>query len=93
MLLNKLNETVRLKQNKYKLIVGVLYHTYLDAKKPNQYEVSKILGVSDATVHNYTKMIESELRKLELGSMNDGLGFYKVLKIRVEAYLNDRVQA
>lgn len=87
LLFSKLEESVRGRIDKNKLMLNVLYHTYFDPNKPNQYAVSKLLRVSDATIHNYRKLIESELGRLKLNNVDEGLKFQQVLREKLEKKL------
>lgn len=42
----------------------VLWHCYFDADEPSQMEIAEILGISDSSVSDYRRRVETELRKL-----------------------------
>ena len=87
-LLEDIDKSVNHKMDKYKLACRVLYYTFLDDQKLNQYEISKLLKVSDATVHNYRKQIESLLPDLGITNLSEALQFYQVLKKKLRKLLN-----
>jgi hypothetical protein len=88
LLFANLKENVRSKIDKEKLMLNVLWYTYFDAAKPNQYAISKLLRVSDATIHNYRKVIDQELRRLKLNTVEEGLKFQQVLRTRLDKTLS-----
>lgn len=42
----------------------VLWHCYFDTDTPSQLEIAEIVGISDSSVSDYRRRIESEMRKL-----------------------------
>lgn len=84
LLFNLLNSSVNNRIDKNKLILNILWHTYFNITKPNQYAISKILKVSDATVHNYRKIIEEKLKELKISNLDEALKFQQVLRTRLE---------
>ena len=42
----------------------VLWHCYFDTEEPSQLEIAEMVGISDSSVSDYRRKIETEMRKL-----------------------------
>lgn len=42
----------------------VLWHCYFDPEEPSQLEIAELVGISDSSVSDYRRKIETEMRKL-----------------------------
>jgi hypothetical protein len=81
--LDNLLETVRGKVKQYNRILGVLWHCYLSPVQSTQLEVAAVLGVSDSLVSDYRRRIETELRALSFGEVEEARRFEGALRQRV----------
>jgi hypothetical protein len=82
--LKNLHETVRGKVKQYNRILGVLWHCYLSSENATQLEVAAVLGVSDSLVSDYRRRIETELRELNFGEVEEARLFESALRARVK---------
>jgi hypothetical protein len=55
----------------------------------NQYETSKKLGISDASVSGYRKTIERILKHLDITTVVEAMHFKKALTERIKENLGD----
>lgn len=81
--LDNLHDTVRGKVKQYNRILGVLWHCYLSPVQSTQLEVAAVLGVSDSLVSDYRRRIETELRALSFGEVEEARRFEGALRQRV----------
>lgn len=51
----------------------VLWHCYFDTDEPSQLEIAEILGISDSSVSDYRRRVESEMRKLNFAPEQTGI--------------------
>jgi predicted transcriptional regulator len=62
--LNRLSLMVRSNAQRTERLWRVLWHCFLDPNEPTQLEIADIVGLSDSSVSDYRRKIETELRKL-----------------------------
>lgn len=62
--LNTLSELTRSNLVRTERLWRVLWHCYFDANEPSQLEIAEIVGISDSSVSDYRRRIESEMRRL-----------------------------
>ncbi len=63
-LLNKLSDLTRSNPARTERLWRVLWHCYFDSDEPSQLEIAELVGISDSSVSDYRRRIESEMRKL-----------------------------
>jgi hypothetical protein len=76
--LDKLRKAVNNNPQRYSRLVRTLWHCYYDPTEPAQIEIAKKLGVSDSLVSDNRRLIEHELKKLDL-AIEDGAAFSESL--------------
>src|SRR5262245_52298162 len=64
--LNRLSLLVRSNPQRTERMWRVLWHCFLDPDEPSQLEIAEVVGLSDSSVSDYRRKIETELRKLNL---------------------------
>ena len=74
-----LRRAVNNNERRYTRLLTTLWHCYYDPRGPSQLEIARLLGVSDSLVSDNRRLIEHELRKLEL-SIEDGAVFSESLQ-------------
>jgi hypothetical protein len=62
--LNRLGLVVRSNPRRTERLWRVLWHCFLDPDEPTQLEIADMVGLSDSSVSDYRRKIETELRKL-----------------------------
>jgi hypothetical protein len=62
--LNRLGLVVRSNPQRTERLWRVLWHCFLDPDEPTQLEIADMIGLSDSSVSDYRRKIETELRKL-----------------------------
>lgn len=62
--LDHLNLLTRSNQQRTERFWRVLWHCYFDPEEPSQLEIAELVGISDSSVSDYRRKIESEMRKL-----------------------------
>lgn len=77
--LDSLRRAVNHNQRRYERLVATLWHCYFDPQGPSQLEIARLLGVSDSLVSDNRRLIEVELRKLNL-SVEEGAIFSESLQ-------------
>lgn len=90
--LDRLWKAVKQKQPKFVLITKILWLNYLSKENISQFEASKQLGISDASVSNYRKIIEAELKEVKISDVSQGFKFKEALSARVNQLINTRVE-
>jgi len=63
--LNRLSLVVRSNPQRTERLWRVLWHCFLDPDEPSQLEIAEMVGLSDSSVSDYRRKIETELRKLD----------------------------
>lgn len=69
-------------ERRYTRLLSTLWHCYYNPTNPSQLEIARLLGVSDSLVSDNRRLIEFELKKLNL-SVEDGAVFSESLKTLV----------
>jgi hypothetical protein len=82
--LSSLREDVRDKPEKYKRMLGVLWHSYLSSEQLTQLAVAARLEVSDSLVSDYRQRIERQLRTLPLSTLEEAKRFEQALRETVK---------
>ncbi|HLF83951.1 MAG TPA: hypothetical protein VI837_07250 [Blastocatellia bacterium] len=77
--LTSLRRAVNNNERRYTRLLSTLWHCYYNPEGPSQLEIAKLLGVSDSLVSDNRRLIEYELKKLEL-SMDEGPIFSESLQ-------------
>ncbi len=62
--LDRLGSLTRSNPQRTERLWRVLWHCYLDADEPSQLEIAEMVGISDSSVSDYRRKIESEMRLL-----------------------------
>lgn len=62
--LNRLSQLTRSNAVRTERFWRILWHCYFDADEPSQLEIAEIVGISDSSVSDYRRRIESEMRNL-----------------------------
>jgi hypothetical protein len=75
----QLRRVVNNNERRYERLLSTLWYCYYDAENHSQLEIARRLGVSDSLVSDSRKLIEHELRKLEL-SVEEGAVFSESLE-------------
>ncbi len=76
--LNMLRRAVNNNERRFLRLVSTLWHCYYNPEGPSQLEIADLLGVSDSLVSDNRRLIEHQLRSLNL-SVEDGLVFNESL--------------
>lgn len=63
--LDRLGLLVRSNPRRTERLWRVLWHCYFDPSEPSQLEVAEMVGISDSSVSDYRRKLESEMRKLD----------------------------
>ncbi len=63
--LDHLSLLVRSNPQRTERLWRVLWHCFLDSDEPSQLEIAAMVGLSDSSVSDYRRKIETELRKLD----------------------------
>jgi hypothetical protein len=74
-----LRRAVNNNERRYERLLTTLWHCYYDPRGPSQLEIARLLGVSDSLVSDNRRLIEHELKKLQL-SIEDGAVFSESLQ-------------
>ena len=77
--LTSLRRAVNNNERRYTRLLSTLWHCYYNPEGPSQLEIAKLLGVSDSLVSDNRRLIEYELKKLQL-SMDEGPIFSESLQ-------------
>ena len=77
--LTSLRRAVNNNERRYTRLLSTLWHCYYNPEGPSQLEIARLLGVSDSLVSDNRRLIEYELKKLEL-SMDEGPVFSESLQ-------------
>lgn len=77
--LTSLRRAVNNNERRYTRLLSTLWHCYYNPEGPSQLEIARLLGVSDSLVSDNRRLIEYELKKLEL-SMDEGPIFSESLQ-------------
>jgi hypothetical protein len=80
--LTLLRRAVNNNERRYSRLVSTLWHCYYNSNNPSQLEIAELLGVSDSLVSDNRRLIEYELKKLNL-SRDEGAIFSESLKMLV----------
>jgi hypothetical protein len=80
--LTLLRRAVNNNERRYSRLVLTLWHCYYNPDNPSQLEIAELLGVSDSLVSDNRRLIEYELKRLNL-SREEGAIFSESLKILV----------
>ncbi|MBI3654020.1 MAG: hypothetical protein HY231_23565 [Acidobacteria bacterium] len=80
--LHRLRRSVNHNERRYARLLATLWHCFYNPANPSQLEIADLLGVSDSLVSDNRRLIEFELKKLNL-SVEDGAIFSESLKILV----------
>jgi hypothetical protein len=81
-----LRRAVNNNERRYSRLIATLWHCYYNPDNPSQLEIAELLGVSDSLVSDNRRLIEYELKKLNL-SREDGAIFSESLKMLVAPML------
>lgn len=63
--LDRLRALTRSNPQRTERLWRVLWHCYFDAEEPSQLEIAEMVGISDSSVSDYRRKIETEMRKLD----------------------------
>jgi hypothetical protein len=74
-----LRRAVNHNERRFTRLLSTLWHCYYNPTNPSQLEIARFLGVSDSLVSDNRRLIEFELKKLEL-SVDEGVIFSESLK-------------
>jgi len=77
--LDRMREAVNHNERRFTRMIATLWHCYYDPQGPSQLEIARMLGVSDSLVSDNRRLIEQELRKLNL-SVEEGAVFSESLQ-------------
>src|SRR5436853_1000190 len=77
--LNLLKRAVNNNERRYARLVKTIYYFYFDPHERSQLELAELLGVSDSLVSDNRKIVEYELKKLQL-SVEEGQVFSEALR-------------
>jgi hypothetical protein len=77
-----LRRAVNNNERRYSRLIATLWHCYYNPDNPSQLEIAELLGVSDSLVSDNRRLIEYELKKLNL-SREEGAIFSESLKMLV----------
>ena len=77
--LSSLRLRVNNNQRRYHRLVKTMWHVYFDPHTPSQIEIAEMLGVSDSLVSDNRRLIDYELKRLEL-SRDEGFVFSECLR-------------
>jgi hypothetical protein len=77
-----LRRAVNNNERRYSRLILTLWHCYYNPDNPSQLEIAELLGVSDSLVSDNRRLIEYELKRLNL-SREEGAIFSESLKILV----------
>jgi hypothetical protein len=77
--LTSLRRAVNNNERRYTRLLSTLWHCYYNPEGPSQLEIARLLGVSDSLVSDNRRLIEYELKKLQL-SMDEGPIFSESLQ-------------
>ena len=80
--LTSLRRSVNHNERRYTRLLATLWHCFYNPNNPSQLEIADLLGVSDSLVSDNRRLIEYELKKLNL-SVEDGDIFSEALKLLV----------
>jgi hypothetical protein len=80
--LSLLRRAVNNNERRFTRLLATLWHCYYDPDNPSQLEIAELLGVSDSLVSDNRRLIEYELKKLNL-SREAGAIFSESLKMLV----------
>lgn len=80
--LSLLRHAVNNNERRFSRLLATLWHCYYDPDNPSQLEIAELLGVSDSLVSDNRRLIEYELKKLNL-SREAGTIFSESLKMLV----------
>jgi hypothetical protein len=80
--LTLLRRAVNNNERRYSRLLSTLWYCYYDPENPSQLEIAELLGVSDSLVSDNRRLIEYELRRLNL-SREAGATFSESLKVLV----------
>lgn len=75
----QLRKVVNNNERRYERLLSTLWYCYYDTENHSQLEIARRLGVSDSLVSDSRKLIEHELRKLDL-SVEEGAVFSESLE-------------
>lgn len=62
--LTRLSNLTRSNPSRTERLWRVLWHCYFDSDEPSQLEIAELVGISDSSVSDYRRRIESEMRGL-----------------------------
>lgn len=80
--LTLLRHAVNNNERRFSRLILTLWHCYYNPANPSQLEIAELLGVSDSLVSDNRRLIEYELKKLNL-SREEGAIFSEALKMLV----------
>jgi len=81
-----LRRAVNDNERRYSRLLCTLWHCYYDPNSPSQLEIAEKLGVSDSLVSDNRRLIEFELKKLQL-SLEESAIFSESLQRLVSGYI------
>jgi hypothetical protein len=82
--IQSLRRAVNNNERRFARLIQTMWHCYFDADEPSQLEIARALGVSDSLISDNRRLIEHELKKLDL-SIEDGQVFSEALKRLIAA--------
>jgi hypothetical protein len=85
--LESLKRAVNNNERRYSRLLSTLWYCYYDPGAPSQLQIAEKLGVSDSLVSDNRRLIEYELRKLNL-TRDDGVIFSESLQRLVSSTIN-----
>ncbi|HXG64881.1 MAG TPA: hypothetical protein VNO70_07215, partial [Blastocatellia bacterium] len=77
--LRSLRRAVNNNERRYARLISTLWHCYYDPQSPSQLEIARRLGVSDSLISDSRRLIENQLKKLNL-SVEEGVIFSESLQ-------------
>jgi hypothetical protein len=80
--LHTLRRAVNQNERRYSRLILTLWHCFYNPENPSQLEIADLLGVSDSLVSDNRRLIEYELKRLNL-SVEEGAIFSESLKLLV----------
>ena len=66
--LERLNMLTRANAQRTERLWRVLWHCYFDPAEPSQLAIAEMVGISDSSISDYRRKLETELRKLNLSA-------------------------
>ncbi len=82
--IESLRRAVNDNERRFARLIETMWYCYFDEDEPSQLEIARVLGVSDSLVSDNRRLIEHELKKLNL-AIEDGQTFSEALKRLIAA--------